>query len=1063
MPFELGVYRVLQYGKTNMTSGPHQPSDSAVEQYRALLAVSEAVISHRSLSELFEELAGRLRSLVGFDYVNVLLHDDERDVMRLHLLVPGTQQAARQVIQPGLEFPVEGSGAGWVWQTQQPLIVHDADEEARFPLTTDFFRRHGIHSFYAFPLTSAGRRLGTMGFGCALREGCSAESLEFLQQVVRQTAVAVENALNFETAASERDRRQLLLEVSNAVVSQLSLRDLLRAVSDCLRRFSNHDVASLVLYEEEAERLRVLALDPPPPGDVLVEGTILPLEGTPPGLAIRTRQTVMRERVDFEEFDAPQIRMAYEAGLRSGCSVPLISRERVLGAINVASFRESAFTREDAELLRQIADPVAVAVENTLNFERARAAEQEVRRKLERERLMLEINNAVVAHLDLKDLVRAVSAALRERLPHDAAGIALYDPEHDHLREYTNVSYGELDAFRVGDTIPLEGTPAGEVFRTGRPMLIRRPNPEAYPLDRYSQNPVEGSPKSACLAPLAAHGRKLGIAGVSSTQEGKFTEEDLELFAQITGQIAIAVENALNFEQATREHARVQTLLEVNNAIATNLDVRDLLRATSECLRAYFKHDFAALSLYDERDGFLHVHAFDRARPDTDIYKGEPVPVEGTLSGLAFTTRRAVYRSPVNAEETSAPMARRFFEQQGLQSFCCAPLVSRGRAVGIIALGSRQPDAMTPEDVELFERIGEQIAIGVENAAQYRQIEELKNKLASEKLYLEEEIKAEYNFGEIVGQSRALKAVLEQLKTVAPTDSVVFICGETGTGKELIARAIHNLSARRERTMVKVNCAAIPTGLLESEFFGHEKGAFTGAVTQRAGRFELANKGTLFLDEVGEIPLELQPKLLRVLQEHEFERLGGTRTMKVDVRLIAATNCNLREMVAEKKFRSDLFYRLNVFPITLPPLRERADDIPLLAGYFAQKHSRRMNKRVDSIPSETIEALCRYPWPGNVRELENFIERAVILTRGQELQAPLSELEVNGSADGDGVSRSTAPAPSALLSLADAERAHIEEVLRHTRGVVGGRGGAAEILGMPISTLRGRMKKLGLM
>jgi formate hydrogenlyase transcriptional activator len=856
-------------------------------------------------------------------------------------------------------------------------------------------------------------------------------------------------------AAVEAERARMLLEVTSAVVSNLNLRDLLRDVSDCLRRFFKHDIASLILYEEEAERLRVLALDPPPPGDLMQEGTILPLEGTPPGLAIRTRQTVMRERVDFEEFTAPQIRLAYAAGVRSGCSVPLISRERVLGAINVASFRESAFTQADAELLRQLADPVAIAVENTLNFERATKESARVR-------TLLEVNNAIAHSLSIPELLRATSGCLHAYFKHDFAALALYDAETDSLHVHAfDRARPDTDIYE-GEPVPVEGTLTGLAFTTRRAVYRSPIDPEETHAAMARRFFEQQGLQSFCCVPLMTHGRMVGVLTLGSRQRDAMTAEDVELLERIGGQVAIGVENGLNFEREAKARERAQILLEINNAVATSLDLRDLFRETANCLRKYFRHDLAALALYDEQSGKLRVHSLDL--PETgDDYVGEGflVPLEGTPAARAYTSRQAVLIRRLDATEFPSPLVERAVAA-GFKSSLNAPLIARDFTLGSVGVASRQEGAFTEADAEFLSHIASQLALAVENAVQFKQIEELKNKLASEKLYLEEEIKAEYNFGEIVGQSRALKAVLEQLKTVAPTDSVVLICGETGTGKELIARAIHDLSARRERTMVKVNCAAIPTGLLESEFFGHERGAFTGAVTQRAGRFELAHKGTLFLDEVGEIPLELQPKLLRVLQEHEFERLGGAKTLKVDVRLIAATNCNLREMVAEKKFRSDLFYRLNVFPIYLPPLRERADDIPLLAGYFAQKHSRRMNKRIDAIPSETVEALCRYHWPGNVRELENFVERAVILTRGEVLQAPLAELEAPGSADGEGA-LAPAAAPNPLLSLADAERAHIEEVLRHTKGVVGGRGGAAEILGLPISTLRGRMKKLGLM
>ena len=856
------------------------------------------------------------------------------------------------------------------------------------------------------------------------------------------------------------ERTQLQIEVSNLVVSKLTLKDLLITVSNLLKRFIDHDFASVVLYNEETQELRVHALDKDPPGGVLGEGFILPMEGTPPGLAIQTRKTVRRDVIDLNEFHAPIMKQAYAAGLRCGCSVPLISHDRILGTISVGCMREGALGDDDQELLEQISTQVAIAVENALNFERAE-------RERKRSQLLLEINNAVISHLDLEQLVTTISGTLRDIIPHDAAGIALYEPELNHLREYTNVSYRDVNAFKVGDTIPIEGTPAGEVFRTGKPMLIKRPDLSRYPADPYAQLTAEGSPRSGCLALLVSHGRKLGIVGVSSTQDDKFTEADLELFSQIAGQVAIAVDNALNFERARaaeqesrRRYERERLMLEINNAVVSHLSLKELVRVVSSCVRKALQPDVTGISLFDPETNQFRAYMFDMPANFAPIEEGTTMPLEGTVGGMAFMSGRAVFMGRPDPSLELAGFDKALIDG-GIRSGGVVPLIAHERKLGFLGVGSFREDAFSESDQELLGHIANQIAIAVENALAYREIEMLKNTLASEKLYLEEEIKSEFNFAEIVGQSAALKKILKQVQTVAPTDSAVLLFGETGTGKELIARAIHNLSGRRERTLVKLNCAAIPTGLLESELFGHEKGAFTGAIAQRIGRFELAHKGTLLLDEIGEIPLELQPKLLRVLQEHEFERLGSSRTIKTDARLIAATNCDLPQMVAEKKFRSDLFYRLNVFPITIPPLRERTDDIPLLAGYFTHKHALRMNKRITTIDKQTIDALNAYPWPGNVRELENFIERAVILTSGSELQAPLAELAVSSNGSPTQTAQPVTAGP-ALVSLEDVERAHIEEILRQTRGVVGGKGGAAELLGLPISTLRHRMKKLGL-
>src|SRR6185503_14371604 len=439
------------------------------------------------------------------------------------------------------------------------------------------------------------------------------------------------------------ERTRLQIEVSNVVVSKLSLKDLLVAVSGLVEQFINHDVASVVLYNEELQEARVHALAKPAPDGILLEGAIMPLEGTPPGLAITSRKTVRRAFLDFEEFNSPIMLNAHKAGVRSGCSVPLISHGRVFGSINIGCNRESGVSDENQELLEQISNPLAIAVENAINFERAE-------RELKRNRLLLEINNAVISHLDLEQLVKTISGTLRDIMPHDAAGIALYEPKFNHLREYSNVGYNDVNAFRVGDTIPIDGTPAGEVFSTGKPMLLKRPDPEKYPTDRYSQPDAQGSPRSACLAPLTVHGRKLGIAGVSSTQDERFTESDLELFTQITGQLAIAVDNALNFERARaaeqesrRRYERERLMLEINNAVVSQLSLRELIRVVSTCIRNVLQPDVTGISLYDPESNEFRAYMFylpDNLQP---IAEGTPMPLEGTVGGMAFTAGRAVF------------------------------------------------------------------------------------------------------------------------------------------------------------------------------------------------------------------------------------------------------------------------------------------------------------------------------------------------------------------------------------------------------------------------------------
>ena len=495
-----------------------------------------------------------------------------------------------------------------------------------------------------------------------------------------------------------------------------------------------------------------------------------------------------------------------------------------------------------------------------------------------------------------------------------------------------------------------------------------------------------------------------------------------------------------------------RALLAVSEAIVSHRDLRALFHELAGRLHEVVRFDYLALHLHEAASNVLRMHVLEAFEPTPNL-PALSFPVGESPAGLAWQTQQPHITSNV-AEQRRWPGHLERTQSYGVQSACELPLTTARRRLGILAFACKQPSDYDAADVGFLQLIANQVALAVENALTFQEIEALKDKLAEEKAYLEEEVRTEHDFGEIVGASAALRRVLKQVEIVAPTNSTVLIRGETGTGKELIARALHDLSPRRERTFVKLNCAAIPTGLLESELFGHEKGAFTGAISRKVGRFELAHQGTLFLDEVGDIPPELQTKLLRVLQEQEFERLGGTRTIRVDVRLVAATNRDLARMVADGRFRDDLYYRLNVFPLVLPPLRDRREDIPRLVRHFTQRFARRMDRRIETIPSAVMEALVRYPWPGNVRELQNVIERAVILSPGPSLQVPLGDLPPAAA---------PAPEPTAeAVTLADAQREHILGVLRETGWVVGGPKGAADRLGMKRSTLQKKMKKLGI-
>ena len=630
--------------------------------------------------------------------------------------------------------------------------------------------------------------------------------------------------------------------------------------------------------------------------------------------------------------------------------------------------------------------------------------------------------------------------------------------------------------------LPLEEVPCSQVIDGQDPRHTANWDAEQQ-FPRFKEWAKQVGLGSGVCVPLTTPHRQLGVFGISRDTVNPFREEEIGFLRLIGRVVAFALDDGLNLRRAQTAQAclqtqndRLQLLLNLTNRITSNLNFRELLRQIAANIREVMRCDVVGVSLVDSAAGTSRLFVLDFPH-SKGFFKEEQVL---KISGAAKRVLESLKPAVVNKADPSEVPPEIYADvvAEGLKSSCLIPLINRGRVLGILSIARINEAAFTAQDVEFLTQAAGQIAIAIENALAYHEISELKDKLAQEKLYLEEEIRGEMNFDNIVGNSTTLKHVLGLVETVAPNDSTVLLLGETGTGKELIARAIHDRSRRKDRTFVKMNCAAIPTGLLESELFGHEKGAFTGAIAQKVGRLELADQGTLFLDEVGDIPIEIQPKLLRALQEREFERLGSTHTRKVNVRLVAATNRDLEEMIANKEFRSDLYYRLNVFPIRIPPLRERKEDIPLLVSYFVQKFAKQMQKRIEGISPVVMKGLAAWEWPGNIRELENFIERAVILTRGKSLEAPLGELRRIGiqepasaakGSDQQDIARIVKETLQALNGNKPAadertqkQREEIVHALAESKGRVGGADGAAARMGINRTTLLSRIKKFGI-
>jgi formate hydrogenlyase transcriptional activator len=664
------------------------------------------------------------------------------------------------------------------------------------------------------------------------------------------------------------------------------------------------------------------------------------------------------------------------------------------------------------------------------------------------------------AHSDLEQLLRSLPAELGTLVTANTTALI-------YINEGNFCLYG-VD----GERSAIGGQSAMTQWRDEVDRLIsEQPQPFVISsLDQEIRFPQvvqffrEHGNESLCVRPLNTAQRRLGVLCFARKSRAAFSPKEVGLLALIGEYVALAINDRFNlaYSEAVRaqlenERTKLRVILDLNNSVVSNLELREILRSVSPIIRNTLQLDGVALILPDAAKGMLQLYALDFPVGNGTLYQGMSRPLDGSLASQVYRSGKPWVG---NIEDLNGgSFDSTVISGTGVETICMLPLVRYNSTLGVLCLVRLQKDTFTSSEVEFLSHIAGQVAIAIDNAFGPRPISELADRLTQERLYLEDEICSEMNFEEIIGNSVVLRKVLNEVEVVAPTNSTVLIQGETGSGKELIARAVHNLSRQRSHPFVKLNCAAIPTGLLESELFGHEKGAFTGAIAQRMGRFELASEGTIFLDEISEIPLDLQPKLLRVLQEREFERLGSSRTIRTDARLIAATNRDLKAMVEEQRFRSDLFYRLNVFPIHVPPLRERKEDIPVLVRHFAQHFARKMAKNIDTIPAETMSALVRYPWPGNIRELQNVIERAVILSKGPVLKVSLADLEPKGLGTNGHTNGSYT---NGAATLEEIERKHILSVLEQTNWVLAGPYGAAAKLGMKRPTLQFRMQKLGI-
>jgi formate hydrogenlyase transcriptional activator len=945
-----------------MSGTTQRPAQTAVaERYEALFRVSQSLISIRSSQELFSILARELRAVVNFYFFRVGIYDDHSPEPRLTLY--GEPGVPLQVPP----FPEEDAITWWVYQHQQPLIIPSLDAETRFPAVVEMLKTRGVRSICALPLTAAHRRLGGLTLGSTETDAYSFEEVKFLSLVANQVALAVDDSSKFDASQQAKEA--------------------LRASEERLRLIVDN-IPGLV-------GTRAATGEPEFVNRQMLEFFGLSLEQLPDWSSL------------IHANDRERVINLWRRSIETGQPYDVEHRARRADGV----FR---WLHARGQPLRDAEGRIVRWCIMLTDVDDRKRAEEALR----------------ASELNFRVIIDSIPG-----LVHTLTATGELEFVNQQNLDYFGKTLEELRAWASNDVLHADDLPRAiqawkHTLETGLPDEIECRLRRADGVYRWFQ--------LRCLPLRDPQGRIIRWISLHTDIDERKQAED-----------------------------RLQLLFDVTNQVVSNLQLRDLLRAVSGNIRRLMQCDCASLALPDEEEKQLRLHVLDFPEGKGFFQEEGFYSIEGSPYGAAFRTMKPLALSSPFAGWSDNPVVQSRISE-GFQSLCFLPLISRNRPIGTLNLGRLRAVAFSDEDLSFLGQVASQIAIAVENTCAYNEItqargelekalgeiQRLKDRLQDENLVLREQIDQALMFEEIVGASAALRVVLSRVSKVAPTDSSVLLTGETGTGKELIARAIHKRSRRSARAFVSVNCAAIPSSLIASELFGHEKGAFTGATQRRLGRFELADEGTLFLDEVGELPAETQIALLRVLQEHEFERVGGNQPIRVDVRVIAATNRDLEAAIATGTFRGDLFYRLNVFPIEIPPLRERRDDIPLLVEYFIGHFARKAGKSFRGINKKTLDLLLSYPWPGNIRELQNVVERSVIVCETENFSVDESWLS----------RRSLATTPKSQLelsrNLSAREKEMIEAALRESGGRVSGPSGAARKLGIHRSTLESKITSL---